>query len=268
MSYHYIVLPRLVVSSANASACAWLVNACPIGAAVLFAHALGRHLGLEEAPAGVAYLHHDALHLGDKDQYYQFAPQQRRGASFIDRDDYAGGGTSLSLQPTASVNLELSLIIALDEDEDITTEQVAEFLSRAKFAGGTVSGFGTPKLLAEDAAIDRSLPNGFWVVDRSELLATTDRTPLQSLLDAVSRRASEEGDEQWLSPIVAGYRFLTTPARKEGGRYGYAHAYAEPLVGLAQFHSSTQRRKAQAPTPFWTFNWPDDTTYVLKQTTL
>ncbi|MCL1486017.1 hypothetical protein MIH18_05565 [Marinobacter sp. M3C] len=265
MSDQYLILPRLSVQAANAYQCPLFLSACPVSAAVLFAHALARGIGAEESPRGVAYLHHDAQHLGEYDQYGNFVPQQRRGASFIDKDDYAGGAAtpSLSLQPTASVHLSVSLVIAFDEDEELDTAAVERFLSGARFAGGSVTTFGQPKRFDSIEEASKRLPNGFWVVDRIDLLAQPDKAPHVTLLELLMQRSA---DIPWLTPIVAGYRALTAAEHKEGGRFGYAHAYGEPLIGLAQFQSSTQRRAANAAVPFWSLRWTDDVTCLIQQT--
>lgn len=265
MSHLYLLIPRIRVEAANALSCSWVINAAPVNAALLFGHALGREL--QEDALGVAYIHHDAQHLGERIKYGDYAPQQRRGASFINKDDYASGSHSLSLQPTASVHLTVSLIIAFDEDAEIAVADLERLLLGRRFAGGRVVEYGQPALYDDVALLNKRVPSGFWVIDRSDLLQSEQQTPTQRLIDLCGAAHSSER-VPWLVPTVLGYLTLTAPTTKSGVREGYEHSYAEPVVGLVQYFSTSQARQVGTSIPFWDFHWPNSETYLLQHVEL
>lgn len=262
MSHLYLLIPRIRVEAANAVACSWIVNAAPLNAAVLFGHTLGRDL--EEDCCGVAYLHHDAQHLGELVEYGVYSPQQRRGASFINKDDYASGSHSLSLQPTASAHLTMSLIIAFDEDAEVSIQDLHRWLLGRRFAGGRIVEYGQPALYDDAEQLQKRIPAGFWLVDRSELLQSEDQTPSQRLIELCSEPSSPTR-AAWLTPTVLGYLSLTSPELKSGVREGYEHSYAEPMVGLVQYVSTSQARRSGLSIPYWDFHWPNSETYLIQQ---
>jgi len=262
MSDTYLLIPRMYVSAANAAASGQTINAAPISAAVLFGHAISRCLG--EAVLGVAYLHHSAQMLGENFEKMHFQPQQRRGASFIDKDDYASTNKhALSLQPTASCHLTISLVLKFDEDAEIDLEILEKFLHGGRFAGGQIIKHGKPRLLDPDASL-KSLPTGFWLLDRRDLMAETDDrvTRMNHLL---SRSSAAEDYHSWLTVTCVGYAGITEVAQREQVRGGHAHFFSEPLLGLTQFVSRNDYEKTHQSIPFWHFSWPTDTLFLLTQ---
>lgn len=183
----------------------------------------------------------------------------------MSKDDYAGGGTSLSSQPTVRCDGVASLVIAFGEDTPLNAGGVEDFLRRARFAGGTVSDHGfvaerplIASSLQEAAAAVRS---GFSFHDRADLLVLQEgeADPLDAFLRATrrkkpkakpkvaaqheERKGHEAGNDlevppdSWLQPYLAGYRPLTSIDPEARSRDGHPHAFAEPLVGLAQLVS-------------------------------
>jgi CRISPR-associated protein Csy2 len=190
MSLEYLLLPRLQVQAANAQAAWWLINAAPVMAATMFAHNLGRHTGI--LPVGVGIVHHDAQLLGEKGKmfYGRFRPQQRRGAVYIDGDDYSSKNKhALSLQPTASCHLTWSLLLAFDDSEGLPgTAKVADFLAGARLAGGQIVDHAKPLPLSTGEEVRRAIRSGFWLIERQDLMETDDGDPLDALIRATTLR--------------------------------------------------------------------------------
>lgn len=275
MNEEYLLLPRLEVRTANAQSTWWLINAAPVVAANLFAHNLGRVTGA--FPRRVGILHHDAQFLGEV-FYRQFRPQQRRGAVYINGDDYSSKNKhALSLQPTATCHLTLSLVLAFDALEGSPSISEAEnFLAGARLAGGQVVGHGKPDAAGSLPELRQVLPAGYWLVERPDLINAADSSadPLDALIAACSRPRrrwkDRSGDpetapnpDSWVVPATLGYALLNEPADRPGAREGHPHAYAEPLVGLVQYLSL--RQLADQALPFWRTVWPRDDVFLVTQ---
>ena len=271
MSYDYLLLPRLEVRAANAQATWWLINAAPVMAANLLAHNLGRKTGV--FPKQVGILHHDAQFLGEV-FYREFRPQQRRGAVYINADDYSSKNKhALSLQPTASCHLNVSLALAFDAvDGTPSVSEVEDFLHGARLAGGQIVSHAKPCVAGSLTELRQALPAGYWLVERSDLMSGSD--PLDALIAACSRprRRREESSgigeggttvDSWILPTTLGYALLTEAGERPGARDGYPHAYAEPLVGLVQYRPL--RQLVEQPLPFWRMAWPKDDVFLVTQ---
>lgn len=285
----FLVLPRLKIQSANALACGFIVNASPVMAITQFVHNLVvRHLGCEAG--GVAILHHHAEHQALEDVAYDVLPHQRRSALLINEQDYVGKGSqgpTLSAQPTASCNLELSLLI---EFEGLANkEAVEQFLNKARLAGGQITFYQEPALIdAVDDAQRLIGKSGFWLIERPELIDQKD--PLSSIFttlerSAISSKQAEELKQQsphlantplhkishaWIVPTVLGYQAISDFAEREGVRMKTQpdgtldtslHAYAEPLIGIVQY---VPARDWEEDIPFWHQHWLDTKTFVVQ----
>lgn len=265
MNHRYLLIPRIRVESANAFSSNLIINACPINAAVLFAHAIGRKLN--EPAVGVAYIHHDGQHLGEVNSFGTYLPQQRRGASLIDKNDYASGSNTLSLQPTASMHLTFSVIIAFDVHADIQPDKdLHPILFGGRFAGGKIMEYGRPLCFESTEQLKTKIPAGFWVIDRSDELRSQTKTPLERLVEILGERNDTSASNSWLTATTLGYLTITSPAQRAGARDGHPHAFAEPIVGLVQYVSTRQSIEDAMAIPFWDFHWPNPETFLLKQT--
>lgn len=176
-----LLIPRMAVQTANLLVAQHFVSPTPILQALLFAHALGREI--DRQPLGVAVLHHDAQPLGE--ERVEFFPQQRRGSVLIDQGDYAKGGNSLSLQPTVTGHLLLSLVLRFDEGP--AHSDVERFLRHARFSGGQVLGHAPLVSCDTPRDIERHVRTGYWLIERSDLVEP--HAPLESLVQALGRRA-------------------------------------------------------------------------------
>lgn len=155
-------------------------------------------------------------------------------------------------------DLGITLIIKVIQDEDGDEEcvrgvfsknnlkQLAARLLEMPIAGGrlvkpTAPFFVTSsKRLAEEL---RNLSYGWLLCNAKEHLDGKDddsRDALDRLLDAL---AVTKGDDDtfhrqqpgWLIPVAIGYRLLEAPVARPGTRKQLPHAYAEPVISLAQW---------------------------------
>lgn len=275
----YLLLPRLHIRAANALAGNAAISPAKVMACVLFGHNLG--LKINCRPSRVAILHHDAQLLGEygSDGFYDFHPQQRRGATFIDSVDYSSKNPhALSLQPTASCHLTLSLLFEVRGG--INIERVKRFLRTARIAGGNIDSHG--EIEAADDLDALHLPKGFWLIERSDLL-DTDGSPVDALVAAIGRKsiraeppgARNPGDpppplpDSWLAASVLGYAMTTPFETRAGVRQTDdgetpLHAFCEPLLGLVQYVSTGDY--GPRPIPWWEHTWLQDDVFVVRQT--
>lgn len=271
----YLLLPRLRIRAANALAGNYAISPAQVMACVLFGHNLG--LKTNCRPQRVAILHHDAQMLGEygSDGFYDFHPQQRRGATFIDRVDYSSKNAhALSLQPTASCHLTLSLLIEVKGSVNI--DRIKFFLGAARIAGGSIDGHG--EISAAHDLDGLLLPKGFWLIERSDLLQT-DGSPVDALITAIGRKAAKAQvatpsnqvpalPQSWLAASVLGYA-MTTPSEVRAGVRQTdkgktpLHAFCEPLLGLVQY-VSTKNYGARS-IPFWEYAWLPGDVFVVRQ---
>lgn len=187
-----LLIPHLRVQGANAQAAWWLINSTPVMACTMFGHALGRHL--RQPALGVAIIHHAAQLHGE--QFGFLRPQQRRGAVFIDRNDYSSKNKhALSLQPTATFSGEFSLIVRFEEGAEVSLQEVDEFLLRARLAGGQIIEHGRCCLIAP-AELSRHIRSGYWVIDRGDLMRKAEGEDwLDVLLRITARPDARQRDD-------------------------------------------------------------------------
>lgn len=274
----YLVFPRVRVQTANMLAASFLVGGPPVFAAYGLGQALCFHLGGGARVTGMALIHHNREPLGQA-FYGVFSPQQRRSAAFTfgksaNGSDYSSKNPhALSLQPVACAHLLVSVVWEVEQVQDVAG--AAAFLQQARLSGGLVTGHG--EIALEDSPEDafRGIDNGYVVVDRRDLLERKDRHPdgtdkhqAELLVEALGALPSPGDAGSWLSAACVGYAAITPFEHRSGGRGGYAHAFAEPLVGMVQYRSLRQwRKEADAEDAFWRPVWLDDRrgAFVLRQ---
>lgn len=188
----YVLLPRIDIQNANAHSAYWLLNGPPITAAIAYAHALGLAEDFAEEIKSVALVHHNCELQADvigNDHLLQ----QRRGATYINKKDYAGSAKvpSLSLQPTASRHMTISILIEVDEDAVEQESLVkSKFLRRARFNGGQIISYGKPVVCESLGSINKYIPRGFWVADRHDLVSSSNLEPTQAILQYLSPKGN------------------------------------------------------------------------------
>lgn len=268
MSY-FVILKNMKVAKANVFACNYFISAAPVMAAHLFSHAMGAKTGCRNGR--IAYIHHDAMPQAESDRSAGFktvVPQQRKAATFINKEDYAGNSMSLSLQPVFTADLEVSLVMEFDAKPD--RDIIEEMLFSGRLAGGRIDSYAELVILhAESEDFESHIPErGYFLVNRSELLKTKD--PIKSLIESLSEAPGVGRKNSFLTPFVAGYALTSDPRENlTGVRMLHddtipAHAFAEPMVGLAQFVSV---RDQFSEIPFWEGGWDENSAYLLTQKT-
>ena len=194
-----LLIPHLQVQGANAQATWWLLNSTPVMACTLFGHALGRHL--HQPTVGVAIIHHVTQLHGE--QFGYFRPQQRRGAVFIDENDYSSKNKhALSLQPSATFSGEFSLIVRFGDLAEVNLNAVAEFLQRARLAGGQIIEHGLCRMMTP-TEWSQHLRSGFWVIDRRDLMQKAEGEDWLDVLLRVTAQPDRRQSADQASPTVA-----------------------------------------------------------------
>jgi CRISPR-associated protein Csy2 len=266
----YIIIPQMKVLAANAVACNFVINSAPIFASVMFAHNLQLKTGI--SVSRVAYNHLDVELLAEnKSPFFggAYQPHQRRGSTLINKTDYVGSGTSptLSLQPTCSEHLLVTLILETP-DEHVSVETVESFLRGGKLAGGNIIQHGAIVICDSELDVQLHIKTGFWLVARPDLLQHGPKMLEQFLQQATSKT------ESWITPIVYGYAAITAQEPRNHVRAIInnmdpstlqvpLHAFAEPLVGLAQFVSVNEYKNDFLP--FWRQSTPKADVWLVSQ---
>ena len=176
------LISRMTVQSANAMCGQHFVSTAPIFQAAMFAHALGRALRVQ--PSAVALVHHDAQLLGES-FYGNFQPQQRRGSVLIDATDYSSKNRhALSLQPTASAHLKVSVLMQFDEPID--PAEIEQYVRTARFNSGQIIDTEGVHTFDADAEATKAIRSGYWIIERADLMSSSD--PVASMLAALAKR--------------------------------------------------------------------------------
>jgi len=267
----FIVIPHIEVQRANALATPWAITMTPVFAYTMFAHAIG--CDLDAIPDAVAIIHHDAQFLAETDLFkgFGFYPHQFRGSGYIDHGDYSSKNKhALSLQPTASMNTEVSLVLFF-EDSNPSIASVSNSLRKRHLAGGLIISNHEPRLMDTWSDVLQSISSGFILTDQSFELSGGDGR-ISRLIDLMYL---DKGD-RWLSPSVLGYAAITPFESRKNARDNAMHAFAEPLMGLIEFHS-IRKLKDQASEIatnsvdfpcFWVSSWLQDDVFVQRSVSL
>lgn len=291
----FIVIPYIKVQAANFVSNGLLMGGAPLMAAAMFCHHLARQLECEDK--GFHYIHHDTQKLGGE-AYGRFTPAQRRGATFIGKNDYSSKNKyALSLQPTASCHLLFSLVLEV-EDSDPDLDIVLNTLQRSKFAGGHILEFGEIKDFKNLKKALAKISSGFLIRDRQDLLSNYQKeykvNRLQGFTQLLAYKAQDKRSDvprlallpeerlEWLSATTLGYALLEQPTTERSGiRHAdqqdeTSHAYAEPLTGLIDYlslnHVLAEIAKDDSLYPDdylkqlqWSHGWPQDDVFLLQQ---
>lgn len=188
MGSQYLIIPRMNVQSSNAVSTYMFFNGAPLTAASSFVHNMGLKCDFEDDIEGFACIHHDSQMLGDKDQIGYFL-HQRKGASLINKKDYAKNGMTLSMQPTATRHLTISIVVKLSEDCRYNDSDLEAFLFSARFNGGQLISYEKPDIYDSLEGLRDVAPSGFWVLDRKDLIGC-DRDPSKQILDILTLKSS------------------------------------------------------------------------------
>ncbi|MBB5018453.1 CRISPR-associated protein Csy2 [Chitinivorax tropicus] len=305
MSFLFLLLPRVVVKHANALAGQYLINTAPVMAMNLFAHALCCETDC--TLKAVAILHHDAYLEGESGSpFFGLHPHQRRGAVLVDKADYSRTNKhALSLQPTATMNLTVSLLLEITGA--VNLPKVERFLLQGgRIAGGCIEQVGEIELVPDLAQL--TLPNGYWVIERQDLMQVCDN-PVDALFAAIGKTTPNQADsppaqqattetdqehspadgdtpdapaatsaaklpDSWLIPTILGYSTLTPFEKRPGTRLaprGESRHAEWPLHAYCESmiglvqYLPARQWPNSRPLPFWQQHWLDDFTFVVTQ---
>lgn len=291
----FVVIPYIKVQAANFQSSSLVMGGAPLMAAAMFSHHLARQIETEDV--GFYYVHHDIQRLGGE-AYGRFTPAQRRGATFIGKTDYSSKNKyALSLQPTASCHLLLSLVIEFNTRRpDLDT--LLKTIKRSKFAGGHIIEFGQIKEADDAQEALSQISSGFLIQDRHDLLtayqAAYQVNRLQAFTQLLAHRPQAKNSDTpvlehlpnetlaWLSATTLGYALLEQPTTNRAGirnaddQDETQHAYAEPLTGLIQYHSLNQilheinLENSAYPDDYleqlqWSHGWTQNDVFLLQQ---
>jgi CRISPR-associated protein Csy2 len=196
----------------------------------------------------------------------------------IDKNDFAsskkpaGEGNksgksmgTLSLQPTATAHLSISVILEFEASEFSSWKNnvAVQFLNGARFAGGQIIRYREPQEHESLQAAMRQIGRGFLVTDRTDLLQGRS-DPLEALVDALYGEREEE-KQAWLCPTNLGYILAGEPRVRRGARQGLPHAWGEPLAGLVEFKSLRAALRQKNRLVAWSARWLNEFTWVVQQ---
>lgn len=213
----------------------------PIG----FAHAFCRNAGLEQK-GGVMLVVHQYRNRGVTKQSGGFDFQMLRSSA---RDIAKRTQTDIPLcDATVSMIFEC-------EDVGETAETISNYegiVDCMRFGGGVITPAGTPGRPTREVHTFNSMEDalkfirpGFVMVGRETVIDL--EAPIASLLNQLQGRDAkgqvQEGSKGWLTPTLLGYRLLEPPRERLGARFGYQHAFADPLLGIVEYISVRRRQE-------------------------
>ncbi|HOE41252.1 MAG TPA: type I-F CRISPR-associated protein Csy2 [Rhodoferax sp.] len=257
----YLVIPSMRVHGANLLTSNLVAGGPPLMACALFAHQVAREAGARDL--GFFLIHHDRQELGQF-IYGRLHGQQRRGAMFIDGSDYSSTNKqALSLQPTLSAHLRVSVVIKFDDLQDV--DAVHKMLERGKFSGGTVLSHGQIETEETLQAAFKRVPSGFVLRDKSIELEQPGESRAAVLIKKLAANPQLlDAHPPWLAATTLGYATLTEFKHKGGVREGVEHAFAEPLTGLVQY-VSLRKAASELKSLMWACAWPHPDVFLLSQ---
>lgn len=155
-------------------------------------------------------------------------------------------------------DLGITLIVKVMQDEDGDEECVRDVFSKhnlnqlaARLLGMPIAGGRIVKptepffVISSQKLVEklRKLPSGWLLCNAKEHLdgnGDDTRDALDRLLDALAVTRGDDGkfhrqQPGWLIPVAIGYRLLEEPVSRPGTRKQLPHAYAEPVISLAQW---------------------------------
>ncbi len=255
----FVVLRTLVVHGANALSCPLLVGYPTLtayhGYACTATRRLAQELGVNLQPKGLVVVHHGGQ-LRAHGQHRNRLTQKRYVHDAYpppdpDRRDYY---FSPSGSPMPELDLTASLLVQIQADFPLgpalsrLEREAVDFVMGPKAFGGTVQSHGGLHAAGTLEEALRLAPAGHLLGDRSFELMHPDRDPLDRLLDLLRNRAAPY---RQLAPVQIGWRGVTPLVERETPRGRAAHAFVEPLIGLAEFIRASTATVADQRSALW-----------------
>jgi CRISPR-associated protein Csy2 len=152
-----------------------------------------------------------------------------------DRDSKEGGKNSGTQLDIPRADMRVSIIFGVDGDiKTIKKDDILNTVATMRFSGGVIQR-ASVGIEADMASAIHKCPSGFAMLPYDFPDGCTD--PLGYLIDVVAVRTKDQGSEGWITPCLRGFHLMEEPTARPGSRGGYAHAFADPLVGAVQFQS-------------------------------
>jgi CRISPR-associated protein Csy2 len=229
-------------------------------------HAIGRRASF--TVHRVALVHHSQEPLGQRFNGL-FSPQQRRAAAYTfeyksrnGRDYSSKNEHALSLQPTATAHMTMSIIAEVSGLH--SSNAITDALYAGRFSGGQIVAHRDVALFDSLDEARGSIASGFCVMDRRDLLMSSEKAPHAALIDYLGCDPGKDG-QSWMSAACLGYAAVTAFKMRDGARGGYAHAFGEPLIGLVQYRS-VRAIDVRSEEILWRPLWLSEDVFVVQQT--
>lgn len=175
---------------------------------------------------------------------------------------------SLALEPVAEANQIVSFIFEVEGDDvdDLDAAGIQDLMMSTRWASGTLESHSGIRLFDQSYEAVTFVGHGFSVIDRTLDLEMTQalygaKTRLdqmiaalglglpQSYPDPSKEKEDEKPSKAWIVPFNAGYQLLEAPKQRTRSRFQHSHAYAENLIGIAEFVGI--KRIPQEQLKFW-----------------
>lgn len=277
----YIVLKNIRVNRLNMLQSPYLYSPAPVFSSVCAGHKLGCVLGCNVD--GVGIVHHKASPLIERipqlpekggKGYMASRPVQFHGTPSGSEEKKAPKApNALSLQPTVTAHLEISLVFKVSGSMP-SLEDIKDATRTLRISGGVIADLRKSQICAEDTlanALDKT-NNGFWIEDAMDVVSQR----LEDGHDPVSA-VFLRGEKNWLVPANLGFCAISEFKYRKGGRtligddgtcVKVKNALADNMVGLVRYRPFVEikgKMSAGDSVGLWHFDFIDDSFYVVKQ---
>lgn len=249
----YLVFPRIEAQNFNANAGAYVAGVPQPTAICGLVHAFCL-AWQRNRPGELGHPFASALYAVS--QFSGLQGQSRNPKSMHSQKSTIGGSPSAPMTDRPRASMEFSLVLELNlaqeaaSDDATMLHALTQTLESLRLCGGSLWVRAGARLYDTKAKALSAVPSDAFVLSdethvlRGWLSQQPDLSVAQALADLCARpKAADEYKPRYV-PLVAGLHKLTEFAPLSGARNGYAHAYAEPVIGLGRFRSIASVRRA------------------------
>lgn len=261
----YYVLPSVRVIEFRAMAGAYIRGVPQPTAVAGMIHAVSRKL---VAQTGVTLQQHAAVAYAVSEwSGYAGISRHLKGTSDTAPGDRSAAAT---IDDRVRASVKISLIVELvigDDDTAPTIEQFVKAVEAARLQGASmfVGGGAQPRIVEDLSSAIRYLPTDcFVLVDANtevSALVSEGQATTAAIASLISRPTNGEYKPRY-APALVGWRALEEPTVRDAQRLGAAaHAFAEPVIGVARFMSKGSARAlalSDNPKLFWAYAAAND----------
>lgn len=270
----YMAIKNIEVMRMNTKQSSYLHSPTPVFACVSLGHKIGCDLNCNIVGTGM--VHHNSEWLIEE--------ICNGGTGFISKHPVQFRGTpsgkklpspnALSLQPTITANITISLIFKIQENTVPSINDIYGKIKTLKISGGIAHNISKSQIVLSDNLnnLMTKINNGFWIEDATEIVSKRLEEGYHPV-DAVFAR-TEKG---WYVPANLGYCVISNFKDRKGGRkliksdgtcQNVKIAYADNMVGLVKYKPIFEvRNKLEKgeQVNLWHFDFIDDTYYIVRQ---